>query len=272
MGSINAVTFGVFFKPIAGDFDWSRGAMSGSYAVRSVVCAAFAPVVGYLSDRYGPRWVLLACSALFAICFLALARIDALWQLYLVQGLFMGMASSGPFVCLTSTVAKWHTTRRGLALGIASAGYGLSSIIFPPLATALIQAIRWQGALTVLGILMAIIAVPASLMLRDPPRPSGPPASSPAPQRGPFQGLRMLLELARSREFMAVVLMVFFLYFAYSLVPSHLVNYATDIGIGVVAAAAMLSVMGAMNTAGRFAMGHLSDLFGSRVAMVTSSA
>lgn len=272
MSSMNSTTFGVFFKPIAGDFGWSRGAMSASFGIRSAVCALLAAPVGYLSDRYGPRWVMIGCSSLAALGFLALARIDSLWQLYLVQGLVMGIASSGAFVCITSTVARWHKTRRGLALAIASSGFGLSSVIFPPVATKLIESVGWQGAMIVMGILVLAIAIPASLLFRDPPRPDKETTGLRVPRRGPFYVWGVLLKLARNSSFMGVVVMMFILYFATSLVPSHLVNYVTDIGLGAVVGAAMLSLVGAMNTAGRFVLGPMSDRYGTRIDIVVTSA
>ena len=44
--------------------------------------------------------------------------------------LIMGIAMSSSYVVVMSTVAKWHK-KPGLALGIAAAGIGLSSILFP---------------------------------------------------------------------------------------------------------------------------------------------
>ncbi len=133
-------TFGVFFKPIAEGFGWSRAAMSGAFTIRSVACAVFVVPMGYLTDRYGPRRVLLPCFILLGAGTMAVSSVTTLWQFYLIQGLCVGVGTAGPFICVMSTVAKWHDTKRGLALGMASIGSGLSSIIFPPLAAKLIEA------------------------------------------------------------------------------------------------------------------------------------
>jgi len=114
--NVNSNTFGVFFKPIAGEFGWSRSAVSTALAIRSLLAAVFVVPMGYWSDRYGPRRVVLPCFLLLGVSMILIAKVSALWQLYLVQGLCVGVASSGPFVCVISTVAKWHVRRPGLAL------------------------------------------------------------------------------------------------------------------------------------------------------------
>ena len=122
IANVNSNTFGVFFKPIAEELGWSRGAVAGAMAIRSIIAGVFALPMGYLADRYGPRRVLLACFLSLGVGFLLYSRVTSMWQLYLIQGLLMGIAISSPFVCVMSTVVKWHTKRPGLVLGMASAG------------------------------------------------------------------------------------------------------------------------------------------------------
>jgi MFS family permease len=92
----NVQAFGVFFKPIAGEFGWSMTAISGALAVRMIVYCVLAGPVGFWADRYGPRKVLLPSFVIYGVSFLLIARVTALWQLYLTQGLLMGIASGRP--------------------------------------------------------------------------------------------------------------------------------------------------------------------------------
>jgi MFS family permease len=258
-------TFGVFFKPIAEDFGWSRAAMSGSFTIRSIACAALVAPMGYLADRYGPRRVLLPCFILLGICTMAVASVTTLWQLYLIQGIGIGIASSGPFVCIMSTVAKWHKTRRGLALGITSAGAGLSSVIFPPVATKLIEVRDWQFAIFIIGIIILAIGVPASLNMKDPPNViERPTPSRTGISRGPFDAWDSLLKFPRSPALLAIIMMFVLIGVVGNLLMNHLVNYATDIGITALVAAGMMSAVGVASATGRFGMGAISDRIGTR--------
>ena len=73
-----------------------------------------------------------------------------------------------------------------------------------------------------------------------------------------------LFQLMKDRTFLRIFMMFLVFYIAASVVLVHLVNYATDTGISVLAAAAMVSVMGIANTIGRLGMGAISDRIGNR--------
>jgi MFS family permease len=272
IGSLNKNTFGVFFKPITDEFGWSRGAVAGALALTSIVTAIFSLLMGYLSDRYGPRRVILPCCLSVGVSYLLFSWITSLWQLYLVQSLILGIALSVPFVCLMSTVAKWHPKRPGLALGITSAGTGLSAVIFPPIAAGLIQSGGWRDAMIVLSLVTLIVAVPASLFIKDPPS-AGEKQDKPANRQGPFEVWRVLPGLLKNRVFLSISVGFFLFYISCNLLTTHLVNYVTDTGISPLIAAAMVSVMGIVSTVSRLAMGTISDRIGTRVdAAVCCSA
>jgi MFS family permease len=265
ISNINFNTFGVFFKPIAEEFGWSRGAVAGSIAIRWVITGAFALPMGYLADRYGTRKVILPCFLFIGIGFLLYSRITSLWHLYLVQSLLMGISLSAPFVCIMANVAKWHTKRPGLALGITSAGTGLSSVIFPPIAAKLIESVDWSDAIFVMGLVTIAVAVPASAFMKDPPLSKERQTKRSDEHKSPFAAWRLLPELLKNRVFLSITTGFFLFYIACNLLTTHLVNYVTDLGTGALMAAAMVSVMGIVSTVGRLAMGTVSDRIGTRV-------
>lgn len=138
VATISPNTFGVFFKPISEQFGWSRGVVSGAYALRSIVAAILVAPAGYWSDRYGPRGILTASFLALGAGFILLGRVTAVWQLYLAQGVVIGMGAAAPFACLGSTVGKWHGKTRVMALSVFAAGGGLTTVLFPPIAQWLI--------------------------------------------------------------------------------------------------------------------------------------
>ena len=258
-------TFGVFFKPITNNFGWTRATMSGAYAIRSLVCAVFVVPMGYWADRYGPRWVLLPCFILLGAGMMAIAKVTTIWQLYLIQGAGIGIGMSGPFVCIMSTVAKWHQSRRGLALGIASAGTGLSSIIFPLVTTQLIQTKGWQFAIFIIGLIILAIGVPASLIMKDPPNKIKRKLhSNDRTSQGLFDILGLLPQFLKKPAFLSIIIMFMLIGAIGNMLYNHLVNYATDIGITALVAAGMMSAMGVASTIGRLGIGAISDRIGTK--------
>ncbi|TAK29800.1 MAG: MFS transporter [Chloroflexota bacterium] len=263
--NVNGVTFGVFFKPIAEELAWSRGSVAGALAIRSLLVAVFALPTGYLADRFGPRRVLLPSCLFMGIGFLMYSKVTSMWQLYLVQGLLMGMALSAPYVCVVSTVAKWHTERPGRALGIASAGVGLTSVLSPPIATTLIESIGWRDAMIVLGVFTIAMGVPACIVMKAPSSTQAQRSGRPNQHRSPFAVWRKLPRLLNNRVFLAIVLAFLLYYTAAHLLLTHLVNYVTDIGLSPLIAGTMMTAMGIASIIGRLGVGAISDRMGTRV-------
>ncbi|TAK34153.1 MAG: MFS transporter [Chloroflexota bacterium] len=259
----NPNTFVVIFKPISEEFGWSRAAVSGAIALRSLVTGCLALVMGYFADQYGPRRVLLPSFLLAGVGFLMYGSITSMWQLYLVQGLIMGIAMSSSYVVVMSTVAKWHK-KPGLALGIAAAGIGLSSIVFPPLATTLLESMSWREVSIVLGMITFVVAVPMSIVMIDPTSMKEQRIAKPDEHRNPFAFWGKLPGLLRNRILLAIVLAFFLMYAAGIMLSIHLINYITDIGASPLLAAAMMSVMGIASVIGRLGMGAISDKIGTR--------
>jgi hypothetical protein len=75
-------TFGIFVKPLAETFGWSRGAISLGFSIAASMASLAAPVVGVLADRFGLRKVILCDAVLFGSGFLSFAFLSAsIWHL-----------------------------------------------------------------------------------------------------------------------------------------------------------------------------------------------
>jgi MFS family permease len=58
---------------------------------------------------------------------------------------------------MLTTVSRWFTKRRGLALGIVTAGIGAGILIISPLATYLISAYGWRLSYIMIGLVVGAI-------------------------------------------------------------------------------------------------------------------
>jgi len=257
-------TFGVFFKPVAAEFVWSRSVVSAGLAIRALVSAIFVAPMGYLADKYGPRRILLPSFILLGAGVMAVSLITNLWQFYLLQGLAVGIGLAGPFVCIMSSVAKWHDKTRGFALGIASAGTGLSSIIFPPVATVFMEAKNWQFSVVMMGVFILIIAIPAAIFMKDPPPSSQKTTEIRTTSRSVFDIWRAIPRFLKNPSFLAITIIFLMTNTTSQMLSSHLVNFATDIGIAALVAASMMSAIGIASASGRLGMGAISDRIGTK--------
>lgn len=256
---------------ISADTGWDRGALSLPFSVYVFVYSALGLISGRLTDRWGPRVVLITGGCLLGIGTMLMSRVGLLWHLYVVLGLLAASGMSAAYVPCNATVVRWFTVRRGLALSIASAGASFGMFVFPPLSTALIANHGWRGAYIILGLLAACtIVICASFIVRDPEamglHPDGLSQDFLSePQRTAHIADAQSFTLGEARRTAAFWLLnlIFTLTWLVVFMPMvHIVPFAIDIGISPFRAAMTISVIGFAGFGGRLAIGTVSDRFG----------
>ena len=267
-------TFGVFFKPLSGDFGWTRALTSGAFSVLMIVYGLLSIVVGRLTDRFGPRIVVTICGSLIGLGYLLMSQISAVWQLYLFYGVIIGAGMSGGYVPQVSTVARWFVKRRGLMTGITMSGISAGAIIMPPVANWLISNYGWRTSYMVVGsIFFAVIISAAQFLRRDP----GQKLQLPQGQNEVLGGSLYskgkgfsLTEAMLTRQFWLLCVA----YFSYGLflgaIMVHIVPHTTELGISSTVAANILVVSGGLSILGRVVIGSASDRIGIRSALLIS--
>jgi MFS family permease len=159
-------SFTVLFDPIADEFGASSGATAWIVSIASAAMMGMAVFSGRLSERFGAPPVAIAGGALIATGFLLTASTGALWQLYVTFGLVVGAGLSSITMPSFGVISRRFTRRRGLAIGIASAGSGFASLVVAPLTEALVDSMGWRDALRVLAVVHFVLAIVAASLLR----------------------------------------------------------------------------------------------------------
>ncbi len=159
-------TIGMFAPELQKEFGWSFAALMGSITVQSLVVMATGPLAGFAVDRYGARPVALISMVLFGLCFMSLALTGGHLWLYYAQWVLMSTLGAGTLTATwTHTVNGWFEKRRGLALGVASTGTGITGFLIKPLAAWLIGEWGWRWAFATIGLLPIVIGVPVVWLL-----------------------------------------------------------------------------------------------------------
>src|SRR3954453_8507041 len=65
--SIVVYTFGVFLKPLAAAFGWSRAEVSLAFTCTALTVAACSPFIGRLLDRFPARRIVIPCTAIYGM-------------------------------------------------------------------------------------------------------------------------------------------------------------------------------------------------------------
>ena len=160
---------GVFQKTYEETFlrDYSPSSISWIFAVQLTLLLALGPLYGRIFDTYGPRPVLYTCSLLcvFSLCMTSLAT--EYYQIFLAQGLLLGIGVGGLFSSGILCVGQWFVRRRGLATGLASTGSSVGGIIFPIFMERVMKEVGFAGAVRYMALLMGILLIVACILTKS---------------------------------------------------------------------------------------------------------
>lgn len=267
-------SYGVFFLPIVNEFGWSRGLGSVVMLVAGLAYAITLPLTGILADRYGYKWVLAVSAGCLSLGLILSSWITELWQLYIFTGLLVGLSISASFAIPVALVSLWFNKKQGLAVGIATLGISLGTATIPVLISYLISTTGWRPALLMAGIAVAVICIPATLMMRNPPRTSEvegmlfEPENAADKQASDLETGLSVSEAFRTRQFWMIFVAFLLFLSSLGLVMLHLVPYAEDSGMAPIQAATLLTLIGIFGLAGRLVSGVLSDRIGIKPIML----
>lgn len=254
----------VFLLPISKETQWSVAGISSAMTIGFLAMAFASMVCGGLSDRWGPRPVVLAGSVLMAVS-LALASITTSLLLFqLVFGLLMGVAAAAVLVPMMASITGWFDTHRSLAVSLVSAGIGVAPLTMSPFAAWLITGHDWRTSMQVIAVLVAVLMIPLSLLVRRPP---GLEAGALPAEAHPQESMS-LKEVLKSPQFVVLVLTNFFCCATHSGPIFHTISYAETCGIPMVAAVSIYSIEGLAGMGGRIAFGIAGDRFGAKNILV----
>jgi len=266
------VSFGVFFKRLLFEFDWSRTTISGAASVNFLLMGFLGIIAGGLTDRFGPRIVLTICGFFFGLGCLLMSQVNTIWQLYLFYGVIVGISIGAVDVPLLSTIARWFVRKRGVMSGIAKAGSGTGILIMPIVSSMLISTYGWRTAYIVIGITGLVIIISAAQFLRhDPVQMEQLPNGEEKPNAVSFNsadGGFSLREAIHLRQFWVICAIYFLVLFCVNTILVHIAPHAEDLGISVTNAASIISIIGGASIVGRIMMGSAGDRIGNRLALI----
>src|SRR5215213_402625 len=232
----------VFLLPISRDTGWSVTGVSSAMTIGFVALALASMVWGPLSDRLGPRLVVLIGSVVLAAALALASRATSLLEFQLVFGLAVGGATAAIFAPMMACVTGWFDTNRSLAVSLVSAGMGMAPMTMSPLAAWLVSIYDWRTSLLLIAALAALLMIPAALLVRRPPALDG--KSAVASQEAEPQSDMSLGQAIRSPQFIILLLTNFFCCATHSGPIFHTVSYAVSCGIPMIAAVSIYSVEG----------------------------
>jgi MFS family permease len=256
----------VFIRPISRETGWSITGISSAMTFGFLAMAVGSIVWGNLSDRFGPRVVVLIGSIVLAAALALASRVTSLIEFQLIFGLGVGGAAAAIFAPMMACVTGWFDTHRSLAVSLVSAGMGMAPMTMSPLAARLISNHDWRVSLQILAALTAVIMIPTALLVRRAPVLSADKVVHTVREEPQLE--ITLRQAIRSPQFITLALTNFLCCATHAGPIFHTVSYAITCGIPLVAAVSIYSLEGLAGLGGRVAFGFLGDRFGAKRILV----
>jgi MFS family permease len=255
----------VFLGAITRDTGWSVTGVSSAMTIGFLALALTSMAWGNLSDRFGPRVVVMTGSAVLAVSLALASQTTSLIAFQLTFGLFVGASIAAIFPPMMACVTGWFDTHRSLAVSLVSAGMGMAPMTMSPLAARLVSIYDWRTSMLIIAAVAAAVMIPVSLLVRRPPAIEG---GGPTAVAGGDDAAMSVSQALKSPQFITLLLTNFFCCATHSGPIIHTVNYAVSCGIPLIAAVSIYSVEGLAGLGGRIAFGLLGDRFGAKHVLV----
>ncbi|CAF9939081.1 MAG: hypothetical protein HETSPECPRED_001478 [Heterodermia speciosa] len=250
-------TFGIFqdYYATGAVFPASQSAIAWLGSIQGFLMLTIGVLCGRAIDAGYLRINLTAgiTTTVFGMMMVSISR--EYWQFILTQGVVAGLGSGATFIPSVTVVGTYFSTRRSLAIGVATTGSSIGGIVYPFVLRRLIAKIGFGWAVRVMAfIMLATLLISLSVMRsRLPPRKSGPIVDFSA-FRDPAYSI-----------FLASVLITYTgLYVPFFYVES----YATSIGISGDVAFDMLIIMNAASVVGRLLPPFFADRTGNLAMLI----
>jgi len=254
----------VFLQPMSEATGWSRTGISSAMTLDFLTMGVAAFGWGALSDRLGPRPVMLAGSILAGAGLALASQAGSLLMFQLVYGVVVGGAVGALLVPTMATVTGWFDKHRAIAVSLVSAGMGMGPMTISPFASWLLQSTDWRSAQLTIAVVCWVVMIPAALFMRRPPQHAPGMAAMPGAAE-PGMTVRQAL---RSPQFIVLALTNFCCCATHSGPIFHTVSYAIACGIPALTAVSIYSVEGLAGLGGRIVFGLAGDRFGAKQTVV----
>jgi oxalate/formate antiporter len=163
----------LFTGPLNQKLGTTLAELQWTFSLLIILQTWFSPFQAYLVDRFGPRLLIAIGAALSGGSWVLSAYVDNLWALYLTYGVIGGFGTGIIYVGVIGLMVRWFPDRRGLATGLAAAGYGFGAFFTSFPIDSMIKSSGYAHTLVVWGIIQAVIGIVAAQWLRLPPENYG---------------------------------------------------------------------------------------------------
>jgi len=153
------------FNPISEEFNLSRAGASATSGITAISNGVGFLLGGWLSDRYGPKRVIMSGTIITSLSLLTLGASPNPQVYFALWGVSAFGVSLGYTVAVDALVTNWFRRRRGAAFSVRFAVIGLVSSLTLPILNWLISTRGWRISVAAWGGLLLASMLPLSKFL-----------------------------------------------------------------------------------------------------------
>ena len=259
----------VFRGPVAAHLNWDPSAASLTSSIMLAMFVLGIIIGGYAQDRLGPKKATLAGSLLIGggmICTSFVTK-SAPWLVYITYGAVAGFGVGTVYMSTIAAVQKWFPDRRGFASGMIVSAFGLSLVVFAPLARSMLSNLGVPNTFLIFGIGFLIICVICSLYVQNPPAGFMPAGYAPT-QAVSTKRQYSPTEILKTKQFYLLAGGLLFTLPAYFILNPVFISLGAERGLSDQIAVLGVMITGISNAAGRLIVSWSSDKIGRKAAMI----
>jgi MFS transporter, OFA family, oxalate/formate antiporter len=260
----------LFTDPLVATTGWSLAHVQIAFTCFVVAQTVTQPLGGYWMDRRGPR---LAYS-LAAVCIMVgwgglglMQTLPVLYLLYGIAGIGAGIVYAGAI----GSGIRWFPDRRGLALGLVTAGFGAGAAPFIPIVQRLIDGRGIEAAFLMTGVASAIVVLVIGQFLRS-PKTSTVAVRGEAGRASPAAEAPRPLSLLRMGAFWMAFFAFLFMATGLLILTANTKPLGESLGIASTIIVAAVTLQQILNGASRVVWGWVSDRLGRETTMAIAFA
>jgi MFS family permease len=271
-------SFSVFFVALLREFGWSRSTGAGAFSLFIVIQSVVGPFAGAMVDRLGPRAVILSGSLLLGAGLALSSMIQTWWQFYLFFGVItaVGLGTTG-WIANSTIVQQWFQEKRGLAVGIISAGIGVGILICTPVAQYLINRVGWRTTYLIMACVVPLVNSSMAMpFLKRPPHVSPLQPAEKTPSHTAITSSWILdkewasrswtvKDAMATKQFWLLTFSFFVTGISTQSILTHHVVFFVDKGLEPLRASYIVGMLGIVSMGGKILWGMMSDRKGREV-------
>ncbi|MFC2008367.1 MFS transporter [Chloroflexota bacterium] len=270
--------FSALFKPISSELGLSRAVTATAASIGRFEGGIEAPFSGWITDRFGPRWITLSGVFIAGLGLVLMNFVDSLWSFLLVWGVVLGTGINiGLALPIQTAIANWFVKKRGLALSIRLVITGLAGVLVLPLVAWLITILGWRLTCVIGGLVMWFVGLPLLWLSLKQHRPEYygllPDGAETGEEVETGRMIDMgeryaaeveeieftLRQVMRTPSYWLLIAAHGMHGFAESAIRIHGIPFLTDWGIDPLKAASIMALMALASIPARFIGGFLAD-------------